>query len=63
MNDVMRAAYRELTFTEKELMATVKEEGQRLHNTLDLFPQTRHTALAKTKLEECVMWAVKGITG
>lgn len=44
----------------QEVNTNIKEKAQEL---LDIIPQipSRELALAKTKLEECVMWAVKGM--
>lgn len=44
-------------------IATVKGLGNSFHAFLDDLPQSREISLAKTKLEECVMWAVKGVSG
>ena len=61
--DVMRATYRELTDEEKELMDSIKFKAELLHAEFDKIRLLRHSRLAKTKLEEAVMWAVKGVTG
>lgn len=56
-----RQSSRELTEAEKDAIRSIKAKGQEL---LDLIPQTsRENSLARTKVEEAVMWAVKGITG
>jgi hypothetical protein len=43
-------------------MNRIKKIGNDFHAVLEEFPKTREISLAKTKLEECVMWAVKGIS-
>lgn len=68
--DVFRKEYVSLNEHQKELINTIKNQAQLLWTTIDvpnhdgaaIFASGRETALAKTKLEECVMWAVKAIT-
>jgi len=62
-NNVMRHQYKVLSETEKEQMQTVKDKALDLHEYLSSFGASRELSLARTKLEECVMWAVKDITG
>ena len=59
--DVFRKTYRDLTKEEISLMNDIKDKAQELHELLDFIPN-REGALAKTNLEQCIMWAVKGIT-
>lgn len=61
--DTFRKAYRELGTDEKLLLDEVKLKAEWLLQVLEQVPDGRMKALAKTKLEETVMWAVKGITG
>ena len=63
MNDVMRKTYRTLTPEETMHMHTVKEIGQSFIEYCDKVGSSRELSLAKTKMEEAVMWAVKAITG
>lgn len=56
-----------LSDVEKATMQKVKDDGLALCELLDkltvAYPGAgREFALAKTKLEEAVMWAVKGLT-
>jgi hypothetical protein len=60
--DVMREKYRELTGTEKRQMEELKAMGRQLYGLLLGIGDSRELSLAKTKLEECVMWATKHIT-
>ncbi len=63
-NNVVRHEYRVLSDEEKAAMKEVKDRGLDFLSTLDLLCKPgRETALARTKIEEAVMWAVKGITG
>ncbi len=62
-NNVMRHTYRALTETEKENMAQVKDFGLHFFDYVDGLGNSREISLAKTKVEEAVMWAVKHITG
>lgn len=59
----MRKEYRPLRAEEKEQMDAVKTKGDELFELLSSIGGSREIALAKTKLEESVMWAVKHITG
>ncbi len=61
-NNVMRHGYRQLTAPEKALMQQIKDEGLKFWTLLDQIGTSRELALAKTKIEEAVMWAVKDIT-
>lgn len=66
VNNVMRHAYRVLSDDEKSNMQKVKDDGLAFHNFLTEIGQglsSRELSLAKTKIEEAVMWAVKHITG
>ena len=64
VNNTMRHQYRVLSDEEKEAMLWIKDQAQTMIEYInDHVPPGREGALAKTKLEECVMWAVKGLTG
>lgn len=58
-----RQEYRELTEAEKGQIASIKHSGEEMIRFIDGIKSAREFALAKTKIEEAVMWAVKGITG
>ena len=61
--DVMRIALRDPLTQEEGLAVTdIKLAGARLWEQLSVLPPSREVSLAKTKLEEAIMWAVKGIT-
>jgi hypothetical protein len=65
VNNVMRHEYRVLSPIEKEQMQQVKDMGLQMHELLDQIGglwATRELSIAKTKVEEAVMWAVKHIT-
>ncbi len=62
--DYMHFLPRELSEEDKANIQTIKVLGNHLYkfiNNLDL-EDYREISLANTKLEEAVMWAVKGIT-
>lgn len=68
INNAMRHEYKALTDDEKEQMLNVKDLGLEFFEYIDVIELkagggTRELALAKTKIEEAVMWAVKHITG
>lgn len=62
VNNVMRHAYRVLSDDEKLDMQSIKDAGLEFFGLLDRIGQSRELSLAKTKLEEVVMWAVKHVT-
>jgi hypothetical protein len=63
-NNGVRHQYRTLSDEEKASMVAVKDAGAALLAALELHCKPgRETSLARTKTEEAVMWAVKGITG
>ena len=62
VNNVMRHQYRVLTDEEKALMGLLKDKGLEFWDLLDLMGNSREISVAKTKIEECVMWATKHIT-
>lgn len=61
-NNVMRHQYRVLSDDEKAWMLTIKDKGRDFFEYLDSTGASRELSLAKTKIEEAVMWAVKHIT-
>ncbi len=65
-NNVMRHNYRELTEREKRYMGAVKDAGLAFHDLIDQLERevgrSRELSLAKTKIEEAVMWGVKHLT-
>jgi len=63
VNNTMRHQYRVLSDAEKANMATIKDQGLAFHDFLTDIGQSRELSLAKTKIEEAVMWAVKHVTG
>lgn len=62
VNNVMRHAYRVLSDEEKATMQAVKDMGLEFHNRIAGIGTSRELSIAKTKVEEAVMWAVKHIT-
>ena len=59
--DVFRKAYRKLTDEETATLEALKDQASALYDTMQKHP-SRPMSLAVTKLEESIMWAVKGIT-
>lgn len=62
VNNVMRHAYRVLSDEEKAQMQAIKGMGLEFHSLVEGLGSSRELSLAKTKIEEAVMWAVKHIT-
>lgn len=61
-NNVMRHEYRVLSDDEKSSMKDLKDKGLDFVKACDAIGTSRELSLAKTKMEEAVMWAVKHIT-
>lgn len=62
VNNTMRHQYRVLSDAEKANMQKIKDMGRDFHDFIAGLGASRETSLAKTKVEEAVMWAVKHIT-
>lgn len=62
INNVMRHEYRVLNDEEKSRMKQVKDLGLQFHDLLTDIGSSREISLAKTKLEEVVMWSIKHLT-
>jgi hypothetical protein len=60
--DPLRKRYRQLSPLEIEQVTWVKGAGEELMAALDKIGRSRELSLAKTKIEEAVMWATKAIT-
>lgn len=62
-SDRFRAQFRLLDDHEKAAVDDIKSKAEILARSIeDGTPESRERSLAMTKLEEAVMWAVKGIT-
>ena len=62
VNNVLRHEYRVLTDVEKDQMRALKDKGEEFLRLLEILSPSREVALARTKIEEAVMWAVKHVT-
>lgn len=63
VNNDVRHQYRVLSDEEKEAMVWIKDQALTMMEFIDArVPKGREASLAKTKIEEAVMWAVKGLT-
>jgi hypothetical protein len=62
VNNTMRHAYRVLSDAEKANMQAIKDQGLKFHELVSGLGNSREISIAKTKVEEAVMWAVKHIT-
>lgn len=64
VNNDVRHQYRVLSDKEKAAMTHLKDMGQATLNAIrDCVPEGREASLAKTNIEQGIMWAVKGLTG
>jgi hypothetical protein len=61
-NNMLRHQYRTLSDAEKGQMLTLKDLGLAFIGACDAIGQSRELALAKTNMEQAVMWAVKHVT-
>lgn len=62
VNNVMRHEYKVLNDIEKAQMKAVKDLGASFHQYLITLGDSRELTIAKERLEEVVMWAVKSLT-
>jgi len=61
LEEIFRTKHRELTHNEKIQLVRIKEKAMSL--AVEFNPtDTREKSVALMKLEEAVMWAVKGVT-
>jgi len=61
-NNSVRHAYRVLTDSEKAAMVAIKDLGTLFVSSIEALGAGRELSIAKTKVEEAVMWTVKAIT-
>lgn len=59
-NDTFRKVYKKLNETSTDLIAELKDQAEILEQTLNKITN-REMSLAKTNLEQCVMWGTKAI--
>lgn len=61
-NNAVRHTYRVLNDAEKAQMLAIKDIGASFLALCDQIGASREMALAKTNVEQAVMWAVKHVT-
>ncbi|MGH1414865.1 MAG: DUF7681 family protein [Pelagimonas sp.] len=61
-NNAVRHKYRVLSDAEKQQMVELKDIGAEFLAKCDEIGQSREMSLAKTNVEQAVMWAVKHVT-
>ncbi|MEO1151390.1 MAG: hypothetical protein AAFW83_10435 [Pseudomonadota bacterium] len=62
MSDPLRKEHRELTEKEKNDISFIKQLAEDLLNAIEETGSGREQSIAKTNIEQAVMWAVKGAT-
>ena len=63
VNNTLRHQYRVLSEDEKRSMTDIKDAGELFLSIVSkLTPHGRERSIAITKIEEAVMWSVKGLT-
>jgi hypothetical protein len=66
--NIFRKQYRPLSDAEKAYLEALKDKAQELYDLIETgnptqsVPPSREKALAKTNLEQAIMWAVKDVT-
>lgn len=64
MEDVFRKTYKTQTGQTLSQMEAIKDKAAELYQLIEESKaDPRSTSLAKTKLEESIMWVIKGMTG
>lgn len=61
IEDIMRAKDQTLCDRQRQNIESIKEWGNVFYRLLDFY-KSEEISIAKIKLQECVMWAVKGIS-
>jgi ribosomal protein S17 len=62
MNDIFRKKTQYVNEETKHLITKVKEKAEELYGDIVSCGESREISIAKTKLEEAVMWTVKHLT-
>lgn len=62
VNNAVRHTYRVLSDAEKATMVEIKDLAADFLALIDTQPPSRENSIAKTKIEEAVMWSVKSLT-
>mgnify|MGYP001235069858 CR=1 FL=1 len=62
VNNVLRHEYKVLSAEEKAQMKALKDKGLEFLELIESIGGSRELSLAKTKVEEAVMWSVKHVT-
>ncbi len=60
MTDVFHKNYSPLSQAQKDIILAAKTKAEELHTLFNSIPASREVSLSQTKLEEAVMWFVKG---
>lgn len=63
MIDPFRIQYRQLNADEAHAIARIKALASDLWTAIEGVPEGREKALAKTNLQQAVMWATMSVTG
>lgn len=62
MSDTLRHQHRQLSEEAAGHVSSIKDAGDRLLVAIDAMGPSREASIARTKVEEAVMWAVKAAT-
>jgi hypothetical protein len=58
--DIFRKNYHTLSKANQDFILEIKNQAQLLHNSMD-FINNREMRIAKTNLEQAIMWATKAV--
>jgi hypothetical protein len=60
--DVFRKNFVNLSDEDKERILAIKYMADTLYSAFNVIGPNREVSIARTKLEESIMWAIKGLT-
>jgi len=61
-NNVMRQKYKQLTDEDRLKIQNIKDAGLMFYEYIESCGESRELSIAKTKIEEAVMWSIKHVT-
>lgn len=62
MTNVFKKEQRKFSPSEQEFVNDLRSIAEELNDRIDMIAPSRERDIAKVKLEECVMWAVKAVS-
>ena len=62
MTNVFKKEQRKFSPAEQEFVNDLRSIAEELNDRIDMIAPSRERDIAKVKLEECVMWAIKAVS-